>query len=329
MHAAFDPIVLRVPGDFDAWSGEVETWEALLDASPFSASWPQKAREAVYGHWANYDWIVTALRNQDSALGYPDVIRLLELLVSRLDLDPLPAGYDAIVDDPGCSPAYEPDVFDEDVHAAMTAFLARVGLRRHLTGEPVGFVTQSESGTVEHAAVVIEGSIALLEEPDRDVDTPDVRAAALREHLRVLLSPRDVMEALAERPCALLAHLPFGVRVHRVGAMGLEDEDLQITLGPHFLESIARMNYRRDERRARALLRVMALIASGQAAYVPGHRERAGSGPNNRIVVDAEGFEVERTYLAQRSPNAHRLFWSRRPTPHFLNVGGHDAGPSL
>lgn len=107
------------------------------------------------------------------------------------------------------------------------------------------------------------------------------------------------------------------------------ERDLPITFGPHFADSVKQMKYAQGNRRAGALLRAMAKIASGQAAELPGHRERRGKGANNQALLADDGCVVERSYLAQKSPNAHRLFWVRRPVPHMLNIGGHDSKPML
>jgi hypothetical protein len=211
----------------------------------------------------------------------------------------------------------------------MVEHLGRAAVRRGDAGEDVGVLTRDSSWLQKGDTIEVEGAIALRQIGPGNVAEPAAKDAAVRELLQLWPDQRSVLSALAQQPSALMTHLTCGMHAYLVGIMGEDDIELPMTFGPQFARSLDSLRYSRDKRRAGALLRVLAMIASGRACELAGHRERVGAGASNPIVCDAEGYEVQRTYLAQNSPNAHRLFWVKRPVPHALNVGGHDARPML
>jgi hypothetical protein len=328
-HAVIDPELLGLPDDFLDWVAKFETWESLLADSPLAASCPAESRREAYGQWCDYPTISAKLAAQDCPLSVHDLLRVLDAVLGRLRDDPLPNGYDVLFGRVDCIPSYAPAGASRSRLSDVIEHLGRAAVCRAHTKNDVGVLTRESSWSSRSETIAIDGTIVLRQVGDNEPEDPTPDDGAFRELLHVWTDAEGLLKTLAQRPCTLLSHPSFAVRAHAVGMMGCDDGEVSITFGPAFADSVAKLNYVRDERRAAALLRTMTMLALGRAAEVPGHRERKGSGANNAVVEDREGFEIERSYLAQKSPNAHRLFWVRRPVPHILNVGGHESRPIL
>lgn len=329
MHAAVDPALLGLPDDFLTWIDAFEAWEHLLTESPLSASCPAKCQRELYALWSDYNSVASALAAQACPLDVHDLLRVLDALLGRLDSGPLPAGREVVLEGVTCFPLYGPPDMDPRCVEAVVEHLGCVAMRRVETQENTGVITRDSSWSHPSEDVAVEGNIALRQLGDGPLEEPEPSSAAVRELLRVWREPYDVMVALAHEPCQLMSYIEFGVRAYAVGVMGHEGSAVQLTFGSDFRDSVEQMKYARHRGRAKALLRALAMIATGRSADVPGHREREAPAGNSPIVTDDDGYEVERSYLSQKSPNAHRLFWVRRPVPHVLNVGGHESRPLL
>ncbi len=328
-HALVDPEMLGLPDDFLAWVEEFDDWGTLLADSPLSASCPTNCLQEIYELWSDHRRVADALAVQACPLDAHDLLRVLDTIIGRFIADPLPVGHEVMLENIVCTPAYCPPAATPGAIATFVEYLGRLAVRRTNVDVEGGVITRDESWSHSSDDIEVEGIVALRELDDGALEEPESHDAAVRELLHVWRDPASVIRVLSKQPCALMSHLEFGVRAYWLGEMGGDERELPITFGADFTESVEYMNYARDSRRAGALLRVMAKIAAGRAQDVPGHLERKGPGANNPVMTDADGYKVERSYLARNSPNAHRLFWVRRPVPHMLNVGGHESRPIL
>jgi hypothetical protein len=329
MHAVIDPELLSLPDDFLAWVEASERWEELLADSPLSASCPAECQKEIYTLWSRHTHIAKALAEQECPLGVHDLLRVLEAIMGRLLSDPTPEDQQVLLDDLSCTPEYCPP--DASAHRvkAMIEHLGGLAVQRARSQVDGGVITRESSWSHRSTNVAIEGIVVLQQMGEGPLEEPDPEDSPVRELLPLWRDPAEIMKVLASQPCKLMPYLKFGVRTYWVGAMNEDCRDLLLTFGPDFANSIQHMNYANHGGRAGTLLRVMAKIAAGQAADVVGHPERKGAGASNEIVTDKDGYQVERSYLAQKSPNAHRLFWVKRNIPHMLNVGGHKSKPIL
>jgi len=328
-HAVIDPALLALPDDFFAWVESFGRWQTILTGSPLSASCPAECRQEAYQLWSDHAIVTRALTTQACLLDARDVLRVFDAVLGRVQSAPLPDGHEVVLGATTCTPSYCPPNASPQKIAAVLEHLGEVAVRRQYMQEPVGIITEDSSWSHPSADVIVDSNILLRQMSPDGPEEPTPDDATVRELLHAWRRPADVMKILAHEPCGLLAHIEFGVRVYAVAVMGEKDCDPQLTFGPRFADSVKQMNYFHDKRRAKALLRTLAIIASGRAAEVPGHRERRTSAPSSPVVTDVNGDEVERSYLARKSPNAHRMFWVRKPVPHILNVGGHDSKPAL
>ncbi|MEA2358222.1 MAG: hypothetical protein QOI62_1482 [Solirubrobacteraceae bacterium] len=278
--------------------------------------------------WSDYQAISAWLHASGSPLGVEDLVRVLEAVRGRLAVDPLPAGHDVLLDAVDVTPNYVPSELGADLRGLFVEHLGLVGYRRLVDRLPAGVVTATSSWTGA-GEIAVEAEIQMRSTPNEPDHEPRGDDRFLRELLFAWVAPKELFELLAEYPCSLMGHLAVGVRAIWQGGMGEDPRELSFRLGPRLGSSIDAMNYSREPRRAKACLRTMAMIAGGRQADVPGHRERAGAGGNNRVITDNTGRTLHRSYLAQSSPNAHRLFWWDGPEPEFINVGGHDAAPMI
>jgi hypothetical protein len=325
VNVVVDPVVILPPepeGEV-AWLEVVSGVDSLLAEGVVTGLCPNALRDAALATW--FDGPAP-----DTGSGLPrlDLLRIASEMAGRLagEFDQ-PLG-EVLLDDVTLSPTYAPREFPEEHAAEFAEFIGYAACAKQDGVDLVMLVGPAASWTGEATSIEVRASILYRDSGDGDDQDKDglgvVHACLTRTG-----TSTGILADLCEYPCRLIEHLEVGVRAFWVGTVNGDPEQVEFKIAADFENSLRQLGYQTNPRYAAACLRVMALIAGGRSQDVAGHPERDGAGGNNPTLTDAAGNTVHRSYLAQNSPNAHRLFWIRTQPPIFLNVTGHEGRPRI
>jgi hypothetical protein len=324
-----DPAELRLPRErIDIWLQRVADLGDLVAEDAIVGSTPLAAKHALLADLADWDAVSEMLDNARVGIRPDELFRIIDPLTGRLAATPLQHG-EAALSDITLSPSYRRPPSNGEVAQRWEEHLALLALERTLRGRPIAVLSGEKLWDTPCDRIEIEGTLDLLLDGNGDLDEQMSEGERVREFAKRLSCVNDLFTHLASEPCLLIEYPRFGASVIWRERLGCQQSLAPFEIGPGLLASIRMMNYLHEPRRATACLRAMALIAGGQRDVLSGHAERDGAGAGNATLRDPEGHLVHRTYLAQNSPNAHRLFWVNAQPPRFLNVGGHDSRPAL
>lgn len=321
MQLVVDPLLLRLGRDENAaeWGARLDQISSLLDSSPLSGSCPKTLADAAMAHLFEEEH-----KEHSGFLTVGDLIRVLHEITGRLSDDVVTPEGTAMIDDVALDPPYVALKANSEALSVFEAHLGSAAWAK-ATSEPLVIVlSPSSSWARVEEAIRVDGQVILQDHPlygERETDE------TVHAFLPRVDSPDGILLHLSHHPCALLEHLQLGVRAVWCTKFGGSPNDLSFEIGPDFADSLRRLDYARDQRYAGACLRTMALVGAGKAENVPGHAERVGDGPNDAVQEDSRGFPIQRGYLAQKTSDAHRIWWARSPVPRFLGVGRHDDKP--
>jgi len=316
MELVIDPARLTPPaaGEESTWARQIKKLLTLIVDGGVSVSCPQELRDLKYAQW---------FEEQESI----DLLRYFEEFAGRVGNEAGMLAGDALLEQSAVEPAYIYEGLSPEDRSRFVEHLAEAGLAKEDGAAHAGLLTHAESWADESNPIRVDAEIHMREAPGGEwVDLP-VDQSALLAYLPRSLDADGVLASCCEYPCQLIENVEFGVRAFGV-KVGKEIGSGDFELGPNLVESLNQMNYRRDRRYAQRCLRTMALIAAGRGHEVDGHEERSGSGPENP-PAKYNGKTVMRAYLANRTPDANRLFWVRSDPPVFLNVTGHEGVADL
>lgn len=324
---ALDPADLPIPtgDDVRTWLARVEAFSDLVAEPAIAGSVPPSGAAVIHEAFADWDALNQRLARAGLNLRADELLRVVDPFLGRLARSPLER-HEAVVSAVGTAPSYTAAV------APATAsewhdHLGCLAVQMALSSQPAATVSRSSNWSHESAHIEVEASVDLLLDASEEEDDQFAQTG-VREYLTRVETVTDVYALLCEHPEALIAYPSLGAVATWYGKLQKVDPIGDFRLGPSFERSLRQMNYTRDSRRASACLRAMAIVAGGRGGSLPGHAERDGAGGNNPVLRKA-GHVVQRTYLAQNSPDAHRMFWLDAPVPVFLNVGGHDSAPEI
>jgi hypothetical protein len=335
MRVALDPAVLHAPNsDPLAWLAHVRATDALVSDLPAVVACPGSLQaRAQSDWWVRRDAIEAELSRLGVPLTHADLVRVAEQLRSRLHTDVLPGHIAMEVAEIAAEPAYVAPQVEGPARDEFLEVLALLAALKDQDGVDAAILTMNSSWASHADHVWIDTQIAariVLEEDGSELEELGV---SMREALALWSSPDDAAQAMFNHaPGLLLAQCPtLGVRCAHV-ADGGTLQDLEFAIATSFASSIARMGYRNLPGRAATCLRTMARIAAGGVDRMPGlqaHPQREGVGPRERPVTDEEDRVLMRGYLANRTANAHRLFWwsGANASVEFVGVAGHDDDP--
>jgi hypothetical protein len=327
-----DPILFEAPaGDAEsvvAWLRDISEWATRIRDGPVVLVSPRDAEAAVLAQlFERRAQLEDSLR--PGTLGFPDVVQAIEALRAQAMNRSLGGlAWNAVTTTPGHHVLVNSTGSDLDFPAAC----GDAAVQRRDAGAVVGVVAAARSWPDE-SPLLVEGEIALWE-VDNELAEPDEGERFVREYVGVWVDEQDLHQQYLSAPAELLDHLAVAVRVayHTAAGAPLSPErEFGISAG--FASTLRAMNYDVVGNRGRLLtcLRAMAMIAACRAAEVSGleahfHKVKAAGGEPLR---DSSGRRLYRGYLAQHSPNAHRLFWWEGAKPEFLGIAGHDDPPPL
>lgn len=288
---------------------------------------PRAAVSHLMAAFADWEAISNVLAAADLNLRPDELLRVIDPLSGRLRQTPLTEG-EAAISEVALSPHYIADV-EPVIGLAWREHLGLLAVERQLTQRMIATLSRSSSWADEADHIEINAALEVVLNAHGDVDERLAEGEELHEFASRHSDIDALLEHLGEQPAFLIRFPKFGVRTTWRSKLGGTTPLPDFEISTNFVQSVVAMNYMNEPRRAAACLRAMALIVADRRDAVAGHPERRGAGANNPVVRDGRGYAVQRTYLAQHSPNAHRMFWIDAPTPHFLNVGGHEASPTL
>jgi hypothetical protein len=324
---ALDPADLPIPAgdDLSTWLARVQALSELVAEQAIAGSVPPLGAASIHEAFADWDALNERLARAGVNLRADELLRIVDPFLGRLARSPL-EHHEAVISAVRTAPPYTAPV-DAPTSAEWHDHLGCLAVQKALSPRPAAVVSRGSNWSDDSVHIQVEATVDLLfdgfgEEDDQFSET------GVREYLARVETITDVYTLLCEHPGLLIAHPALGALATWHGKLHETDPIGDFRLGPNFERSLQVMNYANDHRRAGACLRAMAIVAGGRGASLPGHAERDGAGGNNPVLRQG-GHVVQRTYLAQNSPDAHRMFWIDAPTPVFLNVGGHEAAPSL
>lgn len=323
MQFVFDPALLGPPEDGDArkWIEQIQKLAALVDQRGLTATSPKVPRDQVIASWWS-NW-----ETKEGLAGF-ELARMAEEVSARLSQE-VPSPRSApLLDEVSIAPVYTSasisgdGVKDLEVHFAEAACAGRDG------ADQLGVLSPDECWAEPAEHILVEGEVLARHDPDEELVEDEREESAVREFMKRSREVHDLYSQCYELPCALIQHLELGIRATYLVGFNGDPDGLKFQLAPSLRSSLKDMNYRHLAGNARRCLRLMTLIAAGRGHELQGHEERVGKGPNDEILR-VDGDPVIRTYIANHTPNAHRLFWIRRPTPVLLNVTGHEGRPAI
>jgi hypothetical protein len=313
MQAVLDPRVLAPPP-----LDEIEDWIELLDslttlaADGFCFTAPRELRDQIVAAW--YEG------NNDVDASNQDLARLVQELVARLS----ETAEIALMDNVTVCPEYVASGFDDNQRKLFESHVAAAAAERDQGVPHAGVLGPQDSWAEPNDMLLAEGELIMIKDQDHEWADPDEDEERLRAFIPLSHDLVTLMKRSCDFPCDLIQNLKIATTAYCVAELEMSVVDVAVVAKDTMTDSIDTLNYARDRRYAASCIRTMALIVAGRTIGLPGHLEREDSGPNEDYRRDGDGNVVVRTYLARRSPDAHRLFWVRTTPPVFLNVTTHE-----
>jgi hypothetical protein len=324
LELVIDPVLLAPPSDGDSgrWTERLRGVGSLISQSGLRATCGEQALNQAIALWYSQTDASTGAAPHELAL-------VAHEYASRLAAAPKCAAGQPLVDKIRTDPGYTPAQVDETGRAAFTEHLGEAAVAKQDGGMHVGILGPSDSWEQEVDSVLVEGEILGREDDETGLVESREAEAVLREFLDRSGRVGDVLKRLCDQPCTLLRYPELGVRALWATQFGGDPWQLDFEVSPTFAMSVIGLNFHNRSGEARRCLRVMAQIAGGRAEDIDGHEERESGAATSPVQKDRRGNKVMRSYLQNRVPDAHRLFWARGAKPIFLNVSGHEGGPAV
>lgn len=335
-HAVLDPVLLLPPELADTpardWVIQTREWTEIASAgSVVTMSCPRTLHEKALGTWFEQrEALIAGLAAEGSPFQHYELVIILEDLRGRLAPNALADHGEVALGSLEIQPAYVPTRLAAD---EVGVFEERLGELAMLSGEthsPAMALTEPSSWAGEPGKIQVRGEVALFVTGDVERDLVDESSEFVEEVIGCC-SLSDVCNELLSHAGKLAEHPKMAVEA-AARVRGIDSSQLQFTIGDGFVGSVIRMNYAREDGRARTCWRAMASIAAGRVAEVTAlnaHPQRINEGPGAEPVTDVAGRTLMRGHLALGSPNAHRLYWWNGATPEFVGVAGHDDPPPI
>lgn len=315
----------------DEWILLVGAWADVLADAPARTTCPRSLHDAALeAWWSERDGVVDALKREGSPLTHQDLLQVLEQLSGRLVNEALPPNEEVVFTRVATEPEYSHPRLGHQ-SGDIEHHLAAVALCRRDRARPSSVITSSVSWNRSCDTIAVEAEIGLLISQAIESE-PSGDAALIRELLAGVTTISALYGFLNKHPCALCMYPRLAVVAAYVAELGGEARELAFEVGDAFCASLRCMNYERQPGRAATCWRTMAFVAAGRESELQSlqaHPHRQGTGAGARPVSDDVGRVLMRGYLAQKSPNAHRVFWWSGASPEFVGIGGHDSGPPV
>jgi hypothetical protein len=145
-------------------------------------------------------------------------------------------------------------------------------------------------------------------------------------------APSEITQCLRESPLTLIAYPQYGVDAMAERVFRGQAFQLSYAISDTFVASLEAKTYGSSPGRLAACFRAMAFIAAGRAGALTSlkaHAQHEKEGGGSRPLRDARGRTLYRGYLANNTPNAHRIVWWGGAKPEFVAVLGHDESPPI
>lgn len=335
VRAAVDPALLYPPTSaeqLNSWLDAICEWDDVASFRALTLSCPKALHEsALSSWWEHYQPISALLAETGSPLAHQDLVRLCEQLRGRLLDGAAPHGGDVLLDQAVCRPDYQPPELAPVDRELFIEHLGTVAAFKDQDSTLATVITRPGSWSDPASAIEVSAVVALRIGPTGLAEEPCEDDAIVREFLSAWRDPTDAYLGFASCPCELIGDPVRAVKAFAV-KLGLDPPPLRFKVAPGFRDTLIGMGYRSTPGRAATCWRTMAMIAAGRAGDLTGlaaHPHRSGDGGDAPAVKDKAGRILYRGYLAQSSPNAHRIFWWSGRDPEFVGVAGHDDAPPL
>jgi hypothetical protein len=334
-HAALDPALLFPPKlpDISAgdWIIKTREWTEIAAGGVVTASCPRALHEKALGVWYEQrEAMIANLVAEGSPFSHHEMVVVLEELRGRLAPKALADHDEVALASLELQPAYAPPRLASEEVEIFEEHLGGLALLRKEMNCVAMTLTERASWRDDPNEIRIEGEIDLYIAGGIEQYLGEERTGFV-EHITGCCSLSDACEALMANAGKLSDYPRIAVEA-AARVRGIDPSHLGFRIGQGFVGSVRRMNYPREDGRARTCWRAMASVAAGLVAEMSAlnaHPQRIDEGPQSDRVTDASGRTLMRGHLALGSPNAHRLYWWNGTTPEFVGVAGHDDPPPL
>lgn len=316
------------------WVALLAEWSELTRESPLTPVIPDATRRVVTHALDSLHELRPSLDREDSALGVPDILRLLSTLNDRslslgAPIEPTGVLFHGVQ----LVPAYTSTCVGAEHKRAFEEDVAHFSLSSSSCEDEFGVATSTDSWA--HPPTIIGGQAAVLmwERNGRleEFEPPHEHDIGLQAWCRA----RDLDDVFKRNLSELLMYPHLGIRLayeEMTPAAERETHPLEYRLSATFSPSLDAMGYRQGSRvgRLKASFRAAALVASGRRDHtsLQGHLHRSGRGGTG-AAIERDGARLYRGYVGNRTPNAPRIFWWDSSPPEIIAVTGHDDAPPI